>query len=83
MRTPTDPNDRPLVLPPRPAPAPAPAGEKWRSTETPGIERNERGQVRTNTPPPPIFTPAPAAAPARAPAPYSPDLIPGPWASGV
>jgi hypothetical protein len=48
MRTPTDPTDKPLVLPPRPAPTPAPpAVEQWRATDKPGIERNTDGQLRT------------------------------------
>jgi hypothetical protein len=47
MRTPTDPTEKPLVLPPKPAPAPAPSGPTWRPSGTPGIERNADGQLRT------------------------------------
>lgn len=50
MRTPNEPPERGLVIPPKqPAAKPNPA-EQWRPTETPGIERNGNGQLKTNIP---------------------------------
>lgn len=37
------------TLGPKVQPQPKPT-EQWRPTETPGIERNEQGQLRTNLP---------------------------------
>lgn len=64
MRTPTDsPTDQfgNLGAPVR---APAPTKPEWRPTDTPGIERNSDGRLRTNAPAPTIPAPVtPAAAP--------------------
>jgi hypothetical protein len=49
MHTPSDPSDKPLIIPPK-APAPPPP-EKWYPTNTPGVERNSEGKLRTNKPP--------------------------------
>lgn len=51
MRSTPEPQDRPLVIPPKPAPAPA--QDRW-TPQGGGIERNQDGKLRTNVPLPKV-----------------------------
>lgn len=49
MKIPSDPFDKPIVIPPKPAPQPQ--QEKWTPVERGNeIERNQDGRLRTNIP---------------------------------
>lgn len=57
MKTPSDPFDKPLILPPKPAPAPAPSPQQERQSE---FEKDDwlPDGVRRAPPAPPQASPA-------------------------